>query len=302
MLRMKRNHWWLNCMKWMYVANDSLKHENSMLIDKVKALEDVCNSFDDHFDCISGSEKMFENKCELDSVKIAFAPNTTLVNKGKMVFSPPPCVDDICPPVVNKGKRIGIDPCVTNSKSRYVPSYRRQVSQKFIPTCHHYSNAGYILPNCFLLRPPTVINGPSPCSRKLDKGRRVLESVGPKVVGQGKKVWIPLKSKVEGSDPPRRQPPPRCVTTCHQCGKVGHIRPHCHLFRSRIPKKEIISPRTDLESLLSVMRDDFLRLDKLEGCWTIPMRKRYKSKEVEIPHPLRGSDRIPTWGRWFELA
>ncbi|KAE8009279.1 hypothetical protein FH972_005726 [Carpinus fangiana] len=124
------------------VVNDSLKHENSMLIDKVKSLEDVCNSFDDNFDCILGSNKMFENKCELDSVKIAFALKTTLVNKGKMIFSPPPCVD-ICPPVVNKGERIGIDSCVTNSKSR-----------------------------------------------KLDKGKRVLGSVGPKVFGQGKKVIV----------------------------------------------------------------------------------------------------------------
>jgi hypothetical protein len=29
----------------MDVVNDSLKHENSMLIDKVKSLEDVCNFF-----------------------------------------------------------------------------------------------------------------------------------------------------------------------------------------------------------------------------------------------------------------
>jgi hypothetical protein len=127
------------------VVNDSLKHENLMLIDKVKSLEDVCNSFD----CILGSKKMFENKCELDFVKIAFAPKTTLVNKGKMIFSPLPCVDDKNPPVVNKGMRIGIDPCVTNSKSRYVPPHRRQVSQKFILTCHHYSKVGNLKPALF---------------------------------------------------------------------------------------------------------------------------------------------------------
>jgi hypothetical protein len=66
----------------MDVVNDSLKHENSMLID-IKSLEDVCNFFDDNFDCILGSKNMFENKCELHSVKIAFALKTTLVKKAK---------------------------------------------------------------------------------------------------------------------------------------------------------------------------------------------------------------------------
>jgi len=107
------------------------------------------------------------------------------------------------PKFKDKGNKIVVDTCVTTPKFKYVPPRRRQTSQKYVPTCHHYDKVSHIRPKRFLLKPSTVVVSPSP--RKLDKGKRVLELVGPKIVGQAKKVWIPLKSKVEGVNPPRRQ-------------------------------------------------------------------------------------------------
>ena len=59
-----------------------------MLVDKVKSLEDVCiyelcSYSNVNFDCILGSKKNYENKCELDSIEIASAPKITFVKKKK---------------------------------------------------------------------------------------------------------------------------------------------------------------------------------------------------------------------------
>jgi hypothetical protein len=113
-----------------------------------------------------------------------------------------------------------------------------------------------------------VLIAPSP--QKLDKGKRDLKSIIPKVVEQGKKVWVPLKSNIEGVNPSRKQHPLRIVPLSHHCGKVSHIQPHFHLLRSRMPKKVTTPSRTYLEDLVSMVRNFVRSLDKLEGVRTVP--------------------------------
>jgi hypothetical protein len=33
------------------------------------------------------------------------------------------------------------------------------------------------------------------------------------------------------------------VPTCHYCGKIGHIRPNCYLFKSHSPWKKQVAPK-----------------------------------------------------------
>ena len=73
-----------------------------------------------------------------------------------------------------------------------------------------------------LFVPTIVVEDPS--SRMLDKGGMVFYSLkNLKSVGQGKRDRIPLKSKVEGVNPPRRQPTQSSIPKCYHCGKMGHI-------------------------------------------------------------------------------
>jgi hypothetical protein len=88
---------------------------------------------------------------------------------------------------------------VEYSISKYVPPYRRQPSQRFIPTCHHCGKIGHILSNCFNLKP---------CEHKYDSSysRKSYErlcnmmmvvltrldelDMSHKIAPSGKKAWV----------------------------------------------------------------------------------------------------------------
>lgn len=90
----------------------------------------------------------------------------------------------------------------------------------------------------------------------------LAENSSPSMVDKGKSVSVPLRSKFEGVNSPRRQPSQRFVPTCYHCGRGGHIRPHYFKFRSREPKKESAPPRTKFEKLFYIIKDMVSRLDK----------------------------------------
>ena len=51
---------------------------------------------------------------------------------------------------------------------------------------------------------------------------------------KGKNVCLNDVVKPNSRHPPRKQPSPRFVPTCHHCGIVGHTRLNCFQLRSQI--------------------------------------------------------------------
>jgi hypothetical protein len=46
-----------------------------------------------------------------------------------------------------------VESCVSRPKSRYVPPYKRQYFQRFVPSCHHCGKVGHTRPNYLKLKP-----------------------------------------------------------------------------------------------------------------------------------------------------
>lgn len=135
--------------------------------------------------------------------------------------------------------------------------------------------------------PLVCLDNPSP--RNEDSGKGILESDRPKVVYNRKKVRVPLRFKVEGVNLPRRP-----IPKCYHCGKMGHIRPHCHQLRSSQPKRGSPPPRTELDKLVLMIKDVVSKLDKLEVSQDLPRENMNMLRRRAITHPLRESDKRPT--------
>jgi hypothetical protein len=63
--------------------------------------------------------------------------------------------------MVDKGKKIIIDPYMSRPKSRVVHFCKREPYQRFVPTCYHGDKVGYIQPNCFKLKPYELVSDES---------------------------------------------------------------------------------------------------------------------------------------------
>lgn len=88
----------------------------------------------------------------------------------------------------------------------------------------------------------------------------------------------------------RNQPSQRFIPTCHNCGKIGHIRPKCFQLNSHEPKREYFHSRNSYEKLFNMMRDVVTRLDVLDKSHTVvPDVKKVWVKKINTIHPLRGS-------------
>jgi hypothetical protein len=64
--------------------------------------------------------------------------------------------------------------------------------------------------------------------------------------------------------PPRKLPSQRFVPTCHHCGKVGHIRPHCFNLKHHVQKNKNYVSRKDCEGLVTMIKGVLSRLDQFE--------------------------------------
>jgi hypothetical protein len=90
--------------------------------------------------------------------------------------------------------------------------------------------------------------------------------------------------------PPRKLPSQRFVPTCHHCGKVGHIRPHCFNLKTHVQKNKNSVPRIDCESLVTMMKGVLSRLDQFEKVHKPrPKFTQVWVRKDDTIHPLRGS-------------
>lgn len=102
-----------------------------------------------------------------------------------------------------KEKNSCLNDCV---KSKSKASSRKQISTKFVHTCHHCRIVGHIKPNCLELKSQRPWNKKD--APKKENG--VVESC----VSKPKSRFVPI---------PRKQSSQKFVLTCHHCGKVGYI-------------------------------------------------------------------------------
>jgi hypothetical protein len=81
--------------------------------------------------------------------------------------------------------------------------------------------------------------------------------------------------------PPRKLHSQRFVPTCHDCGKVGHIRPHCFNLKPHVQKNKNSISRKDCEGLVMMMK----------GVLSKPRPKitQVLIRKDDTIHPLRGS-------------
>jgi regulator of replication initiation timing len=113
---------------------------------------------------------------------------------------------------------------------------------------------------------------------------------------QGKKgkknSFVPNASvpKPKVAHPPRKLHSQRFVPTCHHCGKVGHIRPHCFNLKPHMQKNKNSVSRKDCEGLVTMMKGVLSRLDKFEKVHKPrPKITQVWVRKDDTIHPLRVS-------------
>jgi hypothetical protein len=113
---------------------------------------------------------------------------------------------------------------------------------------------------------------------------------------QGKKgkknSFVPNASvpKPKVVHPPKKLPSQRFVLTCHHCGKVGHIQPHCFNLKPHMQKNKNFVSRKDCEGLVTMMKGVLSRLDQFEKVHKpIPKITKVWVRKNDTIHPLRGS-------------
>jgi hypothetical protein len=111
---------------------------------------------------------------------------------------------------------------------------------------------------------------------------------------QGKKgkknSIVPHTSYPKSRDvhPPRKLPFQRFVPTCHHCGKVGHIRPHCFNLKPHVQKNKNFVSRKDCEGLVTMMKGVLSRLDQFEKVYKPrPKITQVWVRKDETIHPLQ---------------
>jgi hypothetical protein len=146
---------------------DTLKSENHNLMAKVKSLENDLNDSRNHLKKFSNEKlnhMLHNQKHSFDRTGLSFdksaVSSTNVVSPSKLMFVKPICKEEnlakkkeMLPPVSKgeKGKGILTDSYVSRSTPRRAHMPRNQLSQRFIPTCHHCDKIGHIRPKCFQL-------------------------------------------------------------------------------------------------------------------------------------------------------
>jgi hypothetical protein len=151
----------------LHAIHETLKSENHSLIAKVKSLENDLNDSRNHLKTFFNEKlnhMLHNQKHSFDRTGLGFDKSvvsaTNIVSPSKLIFVKPVCKEEnlakkkeMLPPVSRseKGKGILTDSYVSRSTPRHAHMLRNQLSQRFIPTCHHCGKTRHIRPKCFQL-------------------------------------------------------------------------------------------------------------------------------------------------------
>jgi hypothetical protein len=192
---------------------DSLKSEISVLVEKSLSLENELNV----------SKELSRNSSS-DNLKSFLCIEESVSNKLSMI------VDNAGASTSHaSNESLNVELAnVKEAKANFskTPSVK-QTQGKFVPICHHCGVIGHIRPNCWKFKAAPKKENQAATSTLQGK--------------KGKKIYIePHASypKPRVVHPPRKLPSQRFVPTCHHCGKVGHIRPHCFNLKPHVQKNK----------------------------------------------------------------
>jgi hypothetical protein len=147
---------WLETLSDSHASCNTLKSENQVLIAKVKFLENELSESKNHLKK-NFSDKLnkmlHDQKYSLDKSGIGFVDNCSSMPSTSGV-------KNVCGKKVmfvlassDKGKKVMVNPYVSRPKSMIVHPPKKQLSQKFVPTCYHCGQVSHTRPNCFKLKP-----------------------------------------------------------------------------------------------------------------------------------------------------
>jgi hypothetical protein len=147
---------WLEILSDSHAACNTLKSENQVLIAKVKFLENEISESKNHLNFFSSgklNKMMHDQKYSFDKSGLGFVDNCSSMSSISDLKNA--CAKKVMfvPTSSDKGKKVMVDPYVSKPKSRIVHPPRKQHSQRFVTTCHHYGKVGHTRPNCFKVKP-----------------------------------------------------------------------------------------------------------------------------------------------------
>jgi hypothetical protein len=122
---------------------------------------------------------------------------------------------------------------------------------KFVPTCHYCEKIGYIRPNCYLLKYHRPWN-----KHVAHKKGNIAKLSSDKYVQphkrhlsqEGKSFVLCKNANLKIAELVKKHFSKRSQPTCHHCGVIGHIRPHCHQIRHQKPRIKKQEPKTGKSS------------------------------------------------------
>jgi hypothetical protein len=244
---------------------DSLKSEISVLVEKSVSLENELNV----------SKELSRNSSS-DNLKSFLCIEESVSNKLSMIVDNTGASTSHVSNESLNVERVNVKEAKADFSK--TPSVK-QTQGKFVPICHHCGVIGHIRPNCWKFKAAPKKENPavSP-TRQGKKGK--------------KKSIVPHASypKPRVVHPPRKLPSQRFVPTCHHCGKVGHIRPHCFNLKPHVQKNKNSVSRKDCEGLVMMMKGVLSRLDQFEKVHKPrPKITQVWVRKDDTIHPLRGS-------------
>jgi len=124
-----------------HVLNDSLKSDNTMLLNTIDALENKLKKFSsDNLKSMLCIHIDISNKPDLIIDNLSASTSHAFDSESDSIVIKPVIVDTTC--LKNS--------CLNN---HVMPKSMESGTQdKFVPTCHNYGKIGHIRPNCYLLK------------------------------------------------------------------------------------------------------------------------------------------------------
>jgi len=200
-----------------HVLIDSLKSENTMLLNTINELENKLKKFSS------------------DNLKSMLCIHSDVSNKPDLT------VDDLSTSTSHASDSeldsIDIKPVIEDKAyldnsfltNHVMPqSKESEIQGKFIPKCHNCGKIGHITPNCYLLKPhrPWIKEDAlrksevedSSSSKYVPPHRRHIKGKGNIVCKNANHISVE-KAKQHSNK--------RSLPTCHHCDITGHIQPKC---------------------------------------------------------------------------
>jgi hypothetical protein len=207
-----------------HVLIDSLKSENTMLLNTINELE------------------IKLEKYSSDKLKSMLCIHSDISNKPDLT------VDDLSNCTSHASNSVDIKPVIVDtacSKNSCLNKCVRPNSKdsgtqgKFVPICHHFGKVGHIRLKCYLLKSHRPWKKQEDSRKGCIKKTSLDKYVPPhkRHISQRGKDFVTCGSaNLKFAEPFKNHFSKQSQPTCYHCGVFGHIRPHCPQIRHQQPR------------------------------------------------------------------